>query len=176
MRLDRKSDAQANAEAQRTYADEHARSWQVRMDRPSREPSSLRELVRDLRRAYADEMPTRMHTHDVDGGGTPAYAPEFARHLFGSARGTVADGSLEVYLTPFAAALDGMHRAQDEGTRHRAAIVVHVVLTGVGPIEAARMEDVPEWCAKDVATRALSVFWRRLCDVRLDLGRSTTAA
>jgi hypothetical protein len=179
--LTRKSDSQSNAEAlarrNATYADEHAASWELRMDRPSREPKSLRGLVAEIRSAYADEMPTRIHVHDVDGGGTPAYSPEFKRYLYGSdfATDRETEGT-ETYLTPFRAALAGMERAQDEGTRRRAAIVGHVTFAAMGPLEAAMIEGVPEWCARDVALRALGVFWRRLSDVRIDLRKSETAA
>jgi hypothetical protein len=175
------SDAQANADAlarrSATYADEHARSWEVRFDRPSHEPRDLRELVRCLRRAYADEVPGRLHTSQVDGGGTPAYAPEFARYLYGSEFATdQGDGATtETYLTPFRRALASMDTSEDEGTRKRAWIVSHVVLGGAGPAESAILEGVPSWCAKDVAERALAVFWRRLSDVRLDLYREAVA-
>jgi len=175
------SDSQANADAlarrSATYADEHAKSWEVRFDRPSHEPRDLRELVRCLRRAYADEVPARMHTAQVDAGGTPAYAPEFARYLYGSDFATDQhdEAATETYLTPFRRALASMDVAADEGTRRRAWIVGHVVLGDAGPAEAAMIEGVPEWCAKDVAEKALSVFWRRLSDVRLDLRREVAA-
>lgn len=175
-----KSDAQANAEAlarrSATYADEHAVSWDVKFDR--RPPDNLRELVHTLRRAYADEVPTRLHTADVDGGGTPAFAPEFARYLFGSdfATDQADEGASEVYLTPFRRCLAAMDAAGDEATRRRAYIVAHVTVGDSGPVEAAMIEGVPEWCAKLVAQDALSVFWRRLSDVRLDLRHTESAA
>ena len=181
-RLARRSEAQANAEAlarrSATYADEHARSWEVRFNRPSHERRTLRDTIRDLRRAYADEVPTRMHVHDVDGGGTPAMSPEFKAYLMGSEFATDRrdEGTTEVYTTPFRAALAAMARASDEGTRHRASIAGHVVVAGMGPVEAALAEGVPDWCAKDVAEKALTVFARRLSDVRLELGRREETA
>lgn len=174
------SEAQSTAEAlsrrEATYADEHAASWEVRFDR--QEPHNLRDLVRDLRRCYADEVPTRIHTAEVDAGGTPAYAPEFARYLYGSDFATDQhdEGSAEVYLTPFRRALAAMDGAASEGARRRAYIVGHIVIGDSGPAEAAMIEGVPEWCAKEVAERALRIFWRRLSDVRLDLRRTESAA
>ena len=173
------SEAQANAEAltrrSSTYADDHAKSWEVRFDRQP--PRSLRQLVRDLRRACADEVPTRIHSRDTDEGGDPAWAPEFTRYITGSDFATDRgdDGSTEVYLTPYRAAIAAMRNGKDEATRRRCAIVEHVV-AGSDPVEAAMIEGVPEWCAKDVAIRALGIFWVRYSDVRLDLRRTETAA
>jgi len=180
-RLDRKSDAQANAEAlgrdlriherSATYAAEHASSWQVRFDRPTHEPRTLRELVRALRTAYAEEVPSRLHNRDTDEGGHPAWTPEFTRYLAGADAATDRGdgGTTEVYLTPFRACMAGMMRSSDEATRKRAAIVGHVTITGLGPAEGAMLEGVPEWDAKASAHRALQLYWRRLSGVRLDL-------
>lgn len=167
-----KSEAQSIAEARsRTYADDHALSITVKFDRPSHEPRSLREYVRTLRKAYADEVPTRLHSHETDEGGDPAWSPEFTRYLTGSDFTTDrADvGATEVYVTPFRACMAAMTRSSDEATRRRAAIIRHSVMGDSGPVEAAMIEGVPEWCAKIVAREAHAVFWRRLSDVRLDL-------
>lgn len=170
-----KSEAQANAEAlarrSSTYADEHAASWRVAFERPTHEQRRLRDLVRDLRKAYADEVPSRLHVHETDAGGDPAWSPEFMRYLTASDYATdVRDkaSDTEVYLTPFRACMASMEQSPDEATRRRATMVYDVI-AGRGPVEAAMMAGVPEWCAKDVAEKALNVFWRRLSAVRLDL-------
>jgi len=178
--LTRKSDAQANAEAlarrSSTYADEHAASWQVRFNRPSHERRSLRDLVRDLRRAYADEVPSRMHVHDVDGGGTPALSPEFKAYLYGSDTATDRhdDGTTEVFVTAFRAALLAMF-GHSPAMAQRGKLVEAVVITGLGPLDAAIALGVPDWCAKDVAEKSLDIFWKRLSDVKLDLREQPAA-
>ena len=163
-RLDRRSEAQANAEAlarrSATYADEHAASWQVRFDRPTHEPRSLRGYVNELRDAYEAECPTRLHRHDVDGGGTPAFTAAFALWLWGSPH--AIDQETGAYITPFRACLAGMQRSPDEASRKRSAIVGRTIIGGVSAVEAAIAEGVPDWCAKVVARDALAVTWRRL--------------
>lgn len=157
-----KSDAQANAEAlarrTATYADEHAASWQVRFDRPNHEPRSLRGYVNEIRDAYESECPSRLHRHDVDGGGTPAFTAAFEAYLWGSP--FTIDQESGAYSTPFRACLAGMAKG-DETARKRGAIVGRVAM-GAGPVEAAVAEGVPEWCAKVVARNALEVTWRNL--------------
>lgn len=177
-RLDRLSDSQANAEAlarrTSTYADEHAASWQVRFDRGT-PPPSLRALVIDLRRAQRDEIPDRLHKRDVDGGGTPAYSGQFAHLLYGSPFSTDDDNS---YDTPFRACLTHMLHSKEGATVQMARIVAHVTLGGEDP-EAAVVREigiVEPWIARAAAERALTVFWKRCSNVRLDLARSTTAA
>ena len=170
-----KQQAEALARRGTTYADEHARSWEVRFDRRT-EPGSLRELVIDLRRAYRDEVPARLHKHDVDGGGTPAYSGEFAAYLY--ARPDAVDREDDTYRTPFRRCLSAMLTSREAATRQMAGIVAHVTVGGEAPEDAvARQVGIAEaWCARAVAERALRVFWRRCSDVRLDLGRTETAA
>lgn len=158
-RAARKSEAQANAEAlarrSTTYADEHARSWSVAFARS--EPTSLRDLVRDLRRAYADDMPGKMHVGHVDGGGTPAYAGEFASLIYGSPRATDHgdEGASPIYQTPCRAAIDKL-----AGTHE--AIVKAVVVAGLGPVEAAVAAGIPEDVAKLTTDGVLRRFWRMM--------------
>ena len=179
--LTRKSDAQANAEAlarrSSTYADQHAASWQVRFNRPSHERRSLRDLVRDLRRAYADEVPSRMHVHDVDGGGTPALSPEFKAYLMGPDDATDKrdDGTTEILWWPFRTALQKMLAETDAGMVQRARLTEAVVVTGLGPIDAAIALGVPDWAARDVAEKSLEIFWKRLSDVKLYLREQPAA-
>lgn len=162
-RIARKSDSQANAEAlarrSSTYADEHASSWQVRFDRKANEPTGLGGYVKELRAAYADEMPERMHRHDVDGGGTPALSAEMSALLYGS---PFATDDEDFYRYPFRACLQGMTRANSDEMHKRARIAAHVAIGGMSAVEAAITEGVPAWCAKIVATDALRVTWRRL--------------
>lgn len=170
------SDPQANAEAlarrSATYADDNARSIELRWDRRRHRPRDLPSLVVRLRHAYADEVPSRIHVHQTDGGGTPAWSPEFAAYL------TASDGATDrdnVYRTPFRSALGGMYRSADATNRLRARIVALVVLGGYGPAESALAAGVhPECIAREVAERALLTCWDRLSDTRYDL--STTAA
>jgi hypothetical protein len=151
-RLDTLSESQANALAldkrSRTYADEHAKSWEVRFDRPSHEPTSLRGYVRELRDAYEAEVP-RVHSHDIDAGGTPALTPRFEAWLDDQDSG------------PFRTMLRGMERGKDERTQRRARIVYHAIVGGFSAGEAAVAEGVPDWCADTVAYDALQVAWRR---------------
>lgn len=176
-RLDRVSESHSRAMREAPYTEAHRNSYTLKMERTS-PPDTLRELVHDLRKAYADEVPTRLHSHDTDAGGDPAWSPEFTRYLTGSDFSTDRrdEGTTEVYLTPFRACMAGMERSSDESTRRRAAIVGHVTFGNFGPVESAMMEGVPEWCAKIVARDAHSVFWRRLSDVRLDLRQKEPAA
>jgi hypothetical protein len=163
-RLDRKSEAQANADAlarrSATYADQHAASWSVRFDRPTHEPKSLRGYVNELRDAYEAEVPSRMHRHDVDGGGTPAFTAALEAWLWGSP--FTLDNETGAYRSPFRACLAGMQRSADERTRKRSAIVAHITVGGSSATEAAIAEGVPSWCAEMVAYEALQVTWRRL--------------
>lgn len=171
----RKSEAQANAEAlarrSTTYADEHARTWQVRFDRAT-PPPGLRALVIDLRRAYQDEVPETLHVHAVDEGGTPAYTGAFAAFLYASPAVTDEDGW---YRTPFRRCLAAMTQGGEPAARTMGAIVAHVTVGGEDPEDAVAREfaDLEPWAARAVAQRALTVFWKRCADVRLDLGRST---
>lgn len=169
-RLDRTSESQARALYERPYTEAHRNSYTLKMQRTD-PPATLRDLVRDLRTAYADEVPSRIHSRDTDAGGDPAWSPEFTRYLTGSdfATDTRDEGTTEVYLTPFRACISAMGRSSDEATRRRAAIVGHITFGNFGPVEAAMMEGAPEWDAKSCAQRSLELFWKRLSDVRLDL-------
>lgn len=163
-RHSRKSEAQANAEAlarrTATYADEHARSWEVRFDRPTHEPKSLRGYVSALRDEYESECPSKLHRVDVDGGGTPAFTPAFEAWLWGSP--FALDTETGAYQTPLRATLAGMRASSDERSKRRAAVAGRVIIGGLSPAEAAIAEGVPAWCAEVVAADALERTWRRL--------------
>jgi len=163
-----------------SMADAHARSWTFAFQR--RQPDTLRELVIVLRRAYADEVPSRLHKgyDNVDGGGTPAFSGEFAAFLYGSpfAVDHHDEGTTEVYLSPMRAALVSMTRSHEEATRQMGTIAAHVCIGGANPVDAAEsvLGEVPQWALRASAHRALDIFWRRCSSVRLDLGGTITSA
>jgi hypothetical protein len=159
-----KANADALARRSAVYADEHARSVQ-RRDYRVAPPADLRSLVIELRKAYRDEVPSAIHKHDVDGGGTPAYSGEFAAYLYGSPWATDKDD--DAYRTPFRACLAGMHRNNPS----MAAIVAHVTIGGEDPVAAVEREagELERWICRAAAERALTVFWSRMTDVRRDL-------
>ena len=160
------SEAQSAALAMRdapyTEANRTSYVWTMQRTDP---PADLRTVVYQLRKAYADEVPTRIHVHETDAGGDPAWSPEFTRYLTGSdmAVDRKDDGTTEVYTTPFRAALSGMSGIM------RPRIVERVVVAGLGPGDAAKAEGVPDEVAMIVADSILRTFWRRLSAVRLDM-------
>lgn len=172
------SEAQSTALYQREtpYTEAHRNSWSLKMQRTR--PPRPRELLHLLRQAYADEVPARIHSHDTDGGGDPAWSPEFTRYLTGSDFSTDRNdvGTTEVYATPFRACMASMSRSAHEGTRRRAAIVFRAVVAGDDLSTAAMIEGSPEWDAPACGARALELFWTRLSDIRLDLRQTETAA
>lgn len=166
------SQSRAVYDRETPYSEAHRNSYTLKMERT--QPPRLRELVRMLRKAYADEVPSRIHSRDTDAGGDPAWSPEFTRYLTGSDWATDKDD--DTYTTPVRACYSAMSRSSSEGTRRRAAIVFRVVVAGTDPAEAAMIEGAPEWDASACARRALELFWTRLSDVRLDLRKTETAA
>lgn len=172
------SEAQSRAlyERETPYTEAHRNSYALKMQRDR--PPRPRELLHLLRKAYADEVPSRIHSRDTDAGGDPAWSPEFTRYLTGSDFTTdVRDpGSTEVYLAPFRACMAAMGRSPHEATRRRAAIVFRAVVAGEDLATAAMCEGSPEWDAPACGARALELFWTRLSDIRLDLRRTETAA
>ena len=155
------SEAQSVALAMREapYTEAHRNSYVLKMERTD-PPEDLRAVIHQLRKAYADEVPGRMHKHETSEGGTPEWTAGFARYITGSDMATDKDD--DTYQTPFRAALSGM-------PTERRMLVECVVVTGMGPVESAKVMEVPEWCAKIVADSVLRTFWKRLSDVRLDL-------
>ena len=178
MSRTRISEAQSRAvyERETPYTEAHNNSYTLKMQRDR--PPRPRELLHLLRRAYTDEVPSRIHSRDTDAGGDPAWSPEFTRYLTGSDFGTDTrdDGSTEVYTTPFRACMAAMGSSAHEGTRRRASIVFRAVVAGEDLMTAAMREGAPEWDAPACGARALELFWSRLSDVRLDLRKTETAA
>jgi hypothetical protein len=197
------SEAQSNADALarrgRTYADANAASWSLSMDYHKRQPRDLRDAVRMCRRAYADEIPTRMHNQDLADDGTPRMTPQAEAFIFGSPTWTDAGRSeacscgkperdvrgivmaihardcpalgnhAEAFYLTPFRATLATMERASEPESRRAAIVGHVTIGSQGPKEAAIAEGVPSWCAATVAEDALRSFLRRLSDVRVDV-------
>lgn len=132
-----------------------------------------------VRRAYADEVPGRLHEgpDSIGQDGTPKMTAKAEGYIFGSSQGsdrTDPDQLVSHYHVPFRAMLDQMEHG-DEGNRKRAAVVSHVAIGSQGPQEAAIAEGVPAWCAKVVAEDALRSFLRSMTDLKLHLPRETVA-
>lgn len=169
----RLSDSELNARAlenrSRTYADPHAKSWEVKFDRATHEPRTLREYVHELRKAYQDEVPGRIHSRDLDAGGAPEWTPQFTRYLTGSPRSTDEEDN---YLRPFSAALAYLTTHADEAMRERGVIVRRIVCGGDQPEEAASRYQPFN---RVVALNACRVFWRSMSDVRIVTKRKEAA-
>jgi hypothetical protein len=137
-----------------------------------------------VRRAYADEVPPKLHEgpDSIGPDGTPKMTARAEGYIFGredasDARKDPETGqwdALSYFHSPFRAALDNLAHG-DEAEQHRGAIVQHVTIGGQGPAEAAIKEGVPWWCAKLVAENALLAFLRNLSDVKLNLRRTEEA-
>lgn len=171
------SDAQANAEAlaRRDAPDIERNRTSAGMAydfRRRQTPRDLRHAVSLVRRAYRDEVPTKLHEHGLADDGTPAMTPQTEAYIFGSPTWTDAGKGetpiVSYFLTPFRATLDQMERHPAESTRRRAAIVRHVTIGSQEPDQAALTEGVPSWCSRLVAWDALTTFLRCLSDVKVD--------
>ena len=169
------SDAQLNADAlarrESSFSTENRTSAGMAYDFRRRAPRDLRDAERIVRRAYGDEVPTRMHEHGLADDGTPAMTARAEAYIFGSDTWTDAgkgDAPLtSYYLTPFRARLSEMEHHNAESTRKHAAIVKHVTIGGQSGEAAAQSEGVPSWCSRMVAFEALATFLRGLTDVKV---------
>lgn len=180
-----KSEAQANAEALARrgmpYSEAHQVSVSVAYDWTKRQPRDLRDAVRMVRRAYADEVPSRLTEGpgSVGDDGNPRFAPEATSYIFGDpGLNTDAGKTPEVvnfFHAPFRARLDGMEHG-DLAARKHAAIVRHVTIGSMDAIPATIKEDVPVWCAGQVALIALTSFLSGLSDLSLNVARRSEAA
>jgi len=186
------SEAQINADAlarrERPYTAASAQTFRVAWDWRQREPETLREAVRAIRCAYAEEVPTRLHEgpDSIGEGGTPRMTARAEGYLFGSPTSDDAPRDAETgerdpvgyYHAPFRARLADMGKG-NETDRKVAAIVAHIALGGQGPKEAAVAEGVPRWLATDgTLLLLLGGFLRHLSDLAIHrpLPRSETAA
>lgn len=171
------SESQAAANAQVVYRRErewsipHDASVRVSMDFRQRIPDDLRGLVRAARRAYEDEVPTKLHDAQIGEGGTPQLTERFVGYLDrpGATDAPPGERPLASYhLTPFRATLDRMEKG-DVHRKRRAAIVRHITIGGQEPATAAIMEQAHPLDARLVAEDALRVFLNGMSDVKLDL-------
>lgn len=176
-RSDAQLDAVAVARAGRAapYGSEHRRSVNLAWDSDRRQPKDLRTAVYTVRRAYADEVPSKLHTAGtLADDGTPAMTARAEGYIFGSDGTTDArrpapgdpPEAVSFYLTPFRATLASMERG-DLAARKQAAIVRHVAIGSQGATQAAILEGVPVWCAGSVAELALRAFLANLSDIRI---------
>ena len=177
------SEAQSNALAlERRSAPWSAASGQsftVAWNYHNREPKDLREAVRMVRAAYADEVPGRLHNRDLADDGTPHMTPQAEGYIFGSdtageTRKVEGDPppAIDYYRTPFRAALEHLRRSSPK----RAAIVSHVTIGSQNPADAAIAEGVPPFCAKEVTESTLRAFLRNLTDIKVHLPKEAEAA
>ena len=185
------SDSQANAEALARrgapYTHASEQSFRIAWDWHRREPTDLREAVRMVRKAHADEVPTRLHEgyDSIGPDGTPKMTTRAEGYIFGSERADDAGRDPETgqrdlvgyYRSPFRARLAEMTTG-DTASQKRAAIVSHVTIGAMGPQDAAVLEGVPPWCAKVVAEDAIRAFLRSMSDIRVHrpIAEGATAA
>jgi hypothetical protein len=161
------SDSQANAEALARRAAPYSAAsditFRIAWDWHKREPRGLRDAADMLRRAYADEVPTRLHNRDLADDGTPHMTPQAEGFIFEDARKTTdEDGAIAYYRTPVRAAMANL-----EGPRRQ---LVQKVATGeMHPFQAAQSLGVPDWCCKMVAEEVLRSFMRSLSDIKIAL-------
>lgn len=165
------SEAQSRALAQRDapYTAASETSFRVRWDWSRREPTDLREAVRMVQRAYAEEVPPKLHEgpDSIGPDGTPKMTARAEGYIFGSpGANDDPDAGMSYYRSPFRAALTGMAKGHETERRY-AAIVSHVAIGGQSPHAAAVREAVPRWCAVIVAEHALRAFLRGLSDMRV---------
>jgi hypothetical protein len=178
------SEAQANAEALTRrglpYSSASETSFTLKWDWHRREPKDLREAVRQVRAAFANEVPAKLHEgpDSIGEGGTPRMTPQAEGYIFGSPQSSDRsdpDQLVSYFRSPFRAALANMSQSSAESERRRAAIVSHVTLGSRGPKEAAIEEGVPSWCAPLVAEDALRSFLRSLTDLKLHVANEGAA-
>jgi hypothetical protein len=180
-----KSDSQANAEAlarrTRTYADEHATSWQVRFGTPAHELST-RALLARLEENLAAETPVKLHEgpDHIDEGGVPAMTNAFLSHLDSRPNSTVGKPDREAIITgtyrrPMAAAVESMTRCQGK-VAWWGRIVVRVLYQGEQPVQAAIAEGSHQYEAARTANEALAEALRRWTPDKMNLAKRDRAA
>jgi hypothetical protein len=181
-----KSDSQANAEAldrrDRPYAVVTEASRAVAWDYRRRAPLDLRDAVRRARRAYADEVPAKLHDGPdaIGEDGTPRMTARAVAYIFGAPDSsdmrfdpeTHLPDAISFYHSPFRATLATLERG-DHAERRRARIVAHITIGQRGPTEAAIAEGAHPLDAKLVAFDALASFLRSMSDVRVHASSRT---
>lgn len=183
------SDAQANAEALARrgapYSAESAASFHLAWDFRRREPRDLRDAVRQVRLAYSDEVPAKLHegADSIGPDGTPRWTAKAEGYVFGSPSGDDAQRNPETgerdilgyFHSPFRACLFNMAHG-DAVTQRLGRIVEHVAIGGQGPADAAIAEGAHPHDAKDTAEKALRACLRNLSAIRLHIRRTLEAA
>jgi len=181
------SEAQSNAEAlfrrDTPYSGASGVSFRVQWDFHRREPENLRDAVRAVRRAYQDEVPTKLHEgyDSIGESGTPKMTAKAEGYLFGNAQASDAKRNPETgesdavsyYHAPFRAQLDRMAHG-NETDRKIAAIVQRVTIGSQGPKEACISEGIPSWAVGLVAFPVLAAFLRQLSDLKVNLAKRET--
>lgn len=187
------SEAQANALALerrgRTYADENAKSWEIRFGQRDR-PMSTKALVTQLAILLAEEVPTKLHEgpDKIDEGGVPAMTGAFEAYLESSAMSvTYREPKVDsqgrelrpvmvgTFRKPVQAAIEGMKRCGGR-TAWWGRIAERVVIGSEAPVSAARSEGSHEFEAVRTANEALSELYRRVTPDKMDLARTRSAA
>ncbi len=179
------SEAQANAEAlarrSSPYTAASDASFRLAWDVHHREPERLRDAVKAVRRAYADEVPDKLHDSAIGDDGAPRMNARAVGYIFGSSESDDAGRDPEsgerdmmgYYFSPFRACLSVMERGT-ESHKVYAAIVQSITIGGQGPKEAA-LPYAHEAIAEGVSFMALRFFLRRLTDVRLHVREGADA-
>ena len=133
------------------------------------------------RKAFADEVPGKLHDSAIGDDGTPRMTRQAEGYIFGRADADDAardlDGTPDLvgyYHAPFRACLDSMAKG-DPAARRRAAIVQHVTIGQQKPGEAAIKEGAHPLDAKLVAWDALCSFLRSMTDLRLHVREEAVA-
>ncbi len=178
--------AQALARRSSPYTAASDASFRVKWDHTRREPDNLRDAVRQARRAYADEVPGKLHDGPdaIGEGGTPRMTARAVGYIMGDPEGDDAGRDPETgqrdlagwHYSPFRANLSVMSRGS-ETQRLYAAIVQSITIGGQDARDAALAAGVrPECMAKSVALMALRAFLRSLTDLRVHVPKETEAA
>jgi hypothetical protein len=179
------SDAQANAEALARrglpYSAASQASYVVSWDWHRRAPETLRDAVHMIQRAYADEVPAKLHDGPdaIGDDGTPRMTAQAQGYIFGrpdaddSQRGE--QPLTAYYLTPFRATMARLERS-DEVSRRDARIVQHITFGGMRPVEAAMAEGTHRLDAKRVVFAVLCSFLSSMTDLKLNVSQETLTA
>lgn len=178
--------AQALARRGSPYTAASDVSFRVRWDVNRREPDNLRDAVRAVRRAYADEVPDKLHDGPdaIGDDGTPRMTARAVGYIFGDPEGDDAARDPETgqrdlagwHYSPFRANLSVMSRGSDT-QRLYAAIVQSITIGGQDPRQAALAAGVrPECMAKGIALMALRAFLRSLTDIKLHVPHEDAVA
>lgn len=181
------SESQSNAEAlerrERTYSEASGVSFRIQWDWHNREPKDLREAVRMIRAAYADEVPARLHNRDLADDGTPHMTPQAEGYIFGSADAGTAPRVagepppvFDFYRTPCRAAIAVLRQHSARWAELISAVAVGEHRPVDSAVMAAISVGVPRDFAYEVADATIRAFLRNLTDVKVHLPAESGAA